>query len=327
MILSHAGARINPVLSVVHHVPGEVDVVRESAPPAAPPAAPPPDGPPGSPPVTGAVSPPSRPPRPAPGPLHPDRVPIDLRTLPRWVPWAWRWSDRRQEWAKVPLRLGRCGQHGWTEPGQLQAGDSTDPAIWQHLGTIIDYIECGYPGTDTRPGIALGDGCGLVGIDLDGCRDPLTGGVEPWAMDIVTRMASYTEVSPSGRGLRIWVRGRKTHPRCRVGQIEVYDRVRYLTVTGDHLDGTPTEIQDRQTEIDTLCLDVFGPPSAASQPRAGGAPSGSVLAALLNEAKNALWPGPGRGRRIAESNEPLAGNSGKMRDQALKSVPRTWYED
>ena len=70
-------------------------------------------------------------------------------------------------------------------------------------------------------------------------------------------------------------------------------------------------------------------PGTSSEDRAGeeARDAGGLLAALLNEAKNALWPGPGRGRRIAESNEPLAGNSGKMRDQALKSVPRTWYED
>jgi primase-polymerase (primpol)-like protein len=47
-----------------------------------------------------------------------------------------------------------------------------------------------------------------VGIDLDGCRNPQTGYIEPWALEIVRRLNSYTEISRSGTGLHIIAKGR-----------------------------------------------------------------------------------------------------------------------
>jgi primase-polymerase (primpol)-like protein len=85
----------------------------------------------------------------------------------------------------------------------------------------------------------------LTGIDLDKCRDAVTGVIAEWALAIVRRLDSYTEVSPSGTGLRIYARGTKpSHERSvfkgngRV--IEIYDGLtsegvpggRFLTVTG-----------------------------------------------------------------------------------------------
>ena len=50
----------------------------------------------------------------------------------------------------------------------------------------------------------LADGRSLAGIDLDTCRDPATGGIEGWARDIIDRLATYTEVSPSGSGVKLF---------------------------------------------------------------------------------------------------------------------------
>lgn len=41
-------------------------------------------------------------------------------------------------------------------------------------------------------------------------------------------------------------------------EIEVYDRRRYFTMTGHHLPGTPTIIEDRQTELEALHAAIFG---------------------------------------------------------------------
>jgi primase-polymerase (primpol)-like protein len=38
-----------------------------------------------------------------------------------------------------------------------------------------------------------------TGIDLDDCRDLPTGEIAPWARRILDSVASYTEVSPSGK--------------------------------------------------------------------------------------------------------------------------------
>ena len=44
----------------------------------------------------------------------------------------------------------------------------------------------------------------LCGIDLDSCRDKATEDIAPWAQEIIDRLASYTEVSPSGTGVKIF---------------------------------------------------------------------------------------------------------------------------
>ncbi len=48
------------------------------------------------------------------------------------------------------------------------------------------------------------DGAYLCGIDLDTCRDKDTGNIASWAQEIIDRFASYTEVSPSGTGAKIF---------------------------------------------------------------------------------------------------------------------------
>src|SRR6516165_1183101 len=44
-------------------------------------------------------------------------------------------------------------------------------------------------------------------FDLDKCRSRTTGAIEQWAQSIVDRLGSYCELSPSGRGLRLFVWG------------------------------------------------------------------------------------------------------------------------
>ena len=92
----------------------------------------------------------------------------------------------------------------------------------------------------------------LTGVDLDHCRDQETGQIEPWAVEVVTLIDSYTEVSPSGTGLRIICRGKIPGPRRRKGSVEMYDESspRYLTITGVHLEGTPTTVEERQKAVE-----------------------------------------------------------------------------
>ncbi len=44
----------------------------------------------------------------------------------------------------------------------------------------------------------------LGGIDLDTCRDPGNGEIEPWALEVIKRFGSYTEISPSGTGVKVF---------------------------------------------------------------------------------------------------------------------------
>ena len=90
------------------------------------------------------------------------------------------------------------------------------------------------------------------------CLDPETGEIESWAWEIIEELDSYTEISPSGTGVHILVRGELPEGRNRKGRFEAYDRGRYFTVTGKHLAGTPQSIESRQEELRGVVRRVFG---------------------------------------------------------------------
>jgi len=101
----------------------------------------------------------------------------------RWC-W-WRYETRDGSRTKVP--------HG----AKGRQAKSNDPSTW------LTFAELPLGAAD-GPGIFLADG--LQGVDLDACLDA-DGLLEPWAAEIVTRLGSYTEVSPSGRGLKVFFIG------------------------------------------------------------------------------------------------------------------------
>src|SRR5207244_2269479 len=111
-------------------------------------------------------------------------------------------------------------------------------------------------GKAAGPGIVLGDG--LVGVDLDHCRDPETGAIEPWALAIVKELASYTEASPSRTGVHVLAHGTLPPGGRRKGRVEMYAEGRYFTVTGQHLAGTPTTIEERTVALAALHARIFG---------------------------------------------------------------------
>nr|BDD44594.1 hypothetical protein 1 [Flavobacteriaceae bacterium] len=143
------------------------------------------------------------------------------------------------------------------------------------------------------------------GIDLDDCRDAETGDITPWAQEIIDTIASYSEVSPSGTGVKIFVRGEKAGTGRRKGyksgEVEVYSKSRYFTVTGERLSGDISDVMDRQEQLDELCIKVFGkekpaPTTVTPQPaRASLSDDEIVKLVSSSRKKNAkfadLWNG------------------------------------
>jgi hypothetical protein len=150
---------------------------------------------------------------------------------------------------------------------------TTNPATW----TTFEQAVQAYPGGGQRydgVGFVFTEGDPLCGIDLDNGRDPQTGALKPWAQQIVSDLDSYTEVSPSGTGVKIFVRASKPGPRCKTayhdGEVEVYDRDRFFTVTGRAVEGVSRNVEARQEQVEALHLKLFGeagpPPGPAPQP-------------------------------------------------------------
>ncbi|MCH7989369.1 MAG: hypothetical protein IID46_09515 [Planctomycetes bacterium] len=180
-------------------------------------------------------------------PVRFDTIPHELILLPQWVVWKWEWSVAKQKWKKPPFdpRTGWLANH-------------PDPTTW---GTFADALGAYQSGGYDGIGFVFSTVDPYFGTDLDNCRDPATGTIKSWALDIIQSLDSYTEVSPSGTGVKILARG-KLPPGRRVkkisgGKTEVYDTARYFTVTGQVVAGLPTILSDRQAEIDSLHRRLF----------------------------------------------------------------------
>ncbi len=213
------------------------------------------------------------------------QAPGELRTIDQFV--CWLEEDRDGDVTKVPYSVygGRAS--------------STNPKTWAPFEAAITYAKehamsgIGFVFTEDDP---------FAGIDIDKCRDAETGEIEPWARKIVAAFDSYTEVSPSGTGLHIFVKATLPGPNNRKGPLEMYESGRYFTLTGEHLSGTPTEIHERQDVLERLYRHVFKIEKASSatnghKPRTAPLDVGDEdLLALAKQAKNGekfsrLWRG------------------------------------
>ena len=134
----------------------------------------------------------------------------------------------------------------------------------------------------------------LTGSDFDHCRDAQTGALAGWAADAVQALDSYTEVSPSGTGMRVYARGRKPGRRCKKGDVEIYDGLtsdgkqggRVLTVTGHRLPGAPATINDRQQQIEALYRRTFGVSKLKAEARSAADLSDEALLAKAHAARD-----------------------------------------
>jgi hypothetical protein len=178
----------------------------------------------------------------------------ELAAIPRWV--CWKAVKRDSKTTKVPR----------TPAGRL--AKSTDPRTWSTFNEC--YTAAFVDGRHDGIGFVFTADDDLAGVDLDGCIQD--GSLEPWAAEIVSGMASYAEISPSGTGVKLFVRAKLPEFGRRNGRLEVYGAKRFFTVTGQHLAGAPEQINGAQAALDRLWAQHFSKPGA----RANGAANGSA---------------------------------------------------
>ncbi|WP_224338252.1 hypothetical protein [Haloprofundus halobius] len=162
-----------------------------------------------------------------------DGLPNVLVERDQWV--CWRSEKRGGKSTKIPVG-----------PGVGSFASSTDSETWSDFETALEYHQRGQA---DGLGFVFTDEDPIVGVDLDDCRDPESGEVDEDAQDIIERLDSYTEVSPSGSGFHVLVQGELPEGRNRRGKIECYDNARFFTVTGAHVDGTPQTVKRRQDAL------------------------------------------------------------------------------
>jgi hypothetical protein len=200
-------------------------------------------------------------------PVIPEAVPARLREGP-WVVWRYVPEEKPDP---------HTGAVGWDKPPMNartgKAASSTKRRTWSTWDEAAAAYRRGGCDGIGRVLDTTGDAEGaahLVGIDLDDCRDPATGAVEPWALDVVRRMNTYTEVSPGARGLRLFLLGQLPPSGRKKENYENYQTGRYVTVTGQHLEGTPATVEYRQAELEEVHAHFFAKPAGGQGARAGG---------------------------------------------------------
>jgi len=186
-------------------------------------------------------APPPNSPHPVAPPVNLDAIPQALRNLRQWVTWRYEWRADKQgggKWTKVPYSPFVADLTAWPHHSRAKADTL---ATWSTFDAVVHayQTEQTYNAADGI-GFVFAAGGGLFGADFDNCLDA-AGQVEPWARNLILLLGpTYTEMSPSGRGLKMFGRGTKPGPHCKAiglgphekGVIELYDRDRFFTVTG-----------------------------------------------------------------------------------------------
>jgi hypothetical protein len=133
---------------------------------------------------------------------------------------------------------------------------SNDPTTW---GSYQDAVAAVMASHADGVGYML-SGSDLNAADLDDCYTADTGEVDTWAQTEIATANSYTEVTPSGTGLRILGigPGGELHRQFKIpgtvngAQIEVYRATnRYICITGLQL-GTATTLNNIAAALDSI---------------------------------------------------------------------------
>lgn len=110
----------------------------------------------------------------------------------------WKYVERDGKETKMPFKNNGVPASS-TKPDHYSA--------FNELAPNIDYYNgVGFVFTESDP---------YCGIDIDDCIDS-DGALHPSAREIVKLFNSYTEISPSGTGLKIFIKGKKSTNRCKV---------------------------------------------------------------------------------------------------------------
>ena len=201
--------------------------------------------------------------------LRPDpkNVPAELKARDQWIGWK---QERREDkegvgkWTKVPV-----------DPNSGRNARTNDPSTW---GTFKQALDAQERYNLDGIGVVFSEDDPYTGVDLDDCRDPVTGKLDPWAAAYVERLASYTEVSPTGTGVKVWVKGKlppggnkksmpppEGAPTGLNSGIELYDRVKFFTVTGHQQEGTPARVRKCPKTLKAIHAELF-PPKTSDPP-------------------------------------------------------------
>ena len=161
-----------------------------------------------------------------------ENIPHELASRQQWLLWKFESKPGQTKPGKIPYYV----QGGRRTGGQ---GDDRDR---QRLATLAVAQRAFARGGWSGIGFAFLPGDGLIGIDIDGAIDPASGEVSKRCAAIIGACLSYTEYSPSGKGVHIIVQGETQTNKSNDIGLEVFCGRQFFTFTGRLYPGLPAHV-------------------------------------------------------------------------------------
>lgn len=169
-------------------------------------------------------------------PIKANGIPEELQERKQWVLWRYEWLDKEKKWSKVPMQTNN------------KKAISTDPRTWSTFDSVMSTYQ---KGNHDGIGYVFSANDPYCGIDYDKIFND-AGQIQNDLVNLVLNtLDSYTEYSPSGKGLHTIIKARKTGKINKVEPFECYDQERYFTFTGELWPGSGTDtIEERQETLE-----------------------------------------------------------------------------
>lgn len=143
-----------------------------------------------------------------------------LKSIPQWIGWNAEQRPGADKQTKVPKNPHNGGNAQSNNPATWATANKAWSAVQRHSWTGMGFV------------FTLK--AGFVGVDLDDCFEPGAKKLKPWPRDIYHMLGGFTECSPSGNGLHIFVKGDIPGSVTNKEEgVEIYNELRYFTVTGN----------------------------------------------------------------------------------------------
>ncbi len=158
-------------------------------------------------------------------------IPPELKEKTQWVVWKREFRDGKS--TKIPLN-----------PQNLSYASTNKPPTWSTFNNAVTAYQTS--GDVDGIGFVFTKENGYIAIDFDHAVDE-NGEINEEIAPFLTLCNSYGEISQSGAGIHIIVKGRipdgwNNRTEWNGIGIEAYDHGRYFVFTGNHIDSTPLSI-------------------------------------------------------------------------------------
>ena len=156
-------------------------------------------------------------------------IPFEMRQYRQWI--VWKFEDVNNKKTKVPYNI-----NGYK-------ASVTNPQSWNSFDEVVQAVNNNFDGI----GFVLTENDPYAFIDLDHTEDQ----EEFTKQQAIYNnfIDTYAELSPSGKGLHIIMKGRLPQGRRR-GSVEIYSNQRFMTMTGNVYNSR--HIENCQNKLDTL---------------------------------------------------------------------------